>query len=61
MESNTIVKNIIRRNIVAVKVSDEAESIANIMDKYNLITIPVIDDESKLIGRITLDDVLSLV
>jgi magnesium transporter len=39
--------------------ADERE-VAEIFDKYNLLTLPVIDDEGKLTGAITADDVISL-
>jgi Mg/Co/Ni transporter MgtE len=34
--------------------------VAEIFDKYNLITLPVIDEHSKLVGVITSDDVISM-
>ena len=34
--------------------------VAEMFDKYNLITLPVIDDDGKLTGVITSDDVISL-
>ena len=34
--------------------------VAEIFDKYNLITLPVIDEHRKLVGVITSDDVISM-
>ena len=39
--------------------ADERE-VAEIFDKYNLLTLPVVDEEGKLTGAITADDVISL-
>jgi Mg/Co/Ni transporter MgtE len=36
------------------------KEVAEIFDKYNLLTLPVVDDEGKLTGVITSDDVISL-
>jgi magnesium transporter len=36
------------------------KDVAEMFDKYNLITLPVVDDEEKLVGIITADDVISL-
>ncbi len=42
----------------AVNVDDSVKDVAYMMDKYNLYTLPAIDDEGKLEGIITVDDVL---
>jgi magnesium transporter len=34
--------------------------VAEMFDKYNLLTLPVVDDEGKLAGIITADDIISL-
>ena len=60
-KKNTSIKNIINKNIISVKPSDTNESVANLMQKYNLVAIPVVDRKSRLIGRITVDDVIDIV
>jgi Mg/Co/Ni transporter MgtE len=40
--------------------SDSEKDVVELFDKYNLLTLPVIDDEGKLTGVITADDVISL-
>jgi Mg/Co/Ni transporter MgtE len=41
--------------------SDATENkVAELFDKYNLMTLPVIDDNNKLTGVITSDDVISM-
>ncbi|MCX6294620.1 MAG: magnesium transporter [Bacteroidetes bacterium] len=48
-------------NIYSIYVVDEdAEEVANIMDKYNLVVLPVIDALGRLVGRITVDDVVDV-
>ena len=42
----------------AVNVDDSVKDVAFMMDKYNLYTLPAIDDEGKIEGIITVDDVL---
>lgn len=39
----------------------EEEEVANIMDKYDLIELPVVDLDMKLLGRITIDDVVDFI
>ena len=60
-ETNTPIKEIIKTEIISVKATEDDEDIANIMNKYDLIVLPVVDKENKLIGRITIDDIMDVV
>ncbi len=60
-ESNTQIEKIVKKNIVSIKAMESREIVANTMNKYNLVVLPVIDDENKLIGRITADDVMEII
>jgi len=44
-----------------VNVNDTAEHVASIMQKYDLGAIPVVDKNQKLLGRITIDDIVDLI
>ncbi len=44
-----------------VNVNDPAEEVAQIMQKYDLEAIPVVDDEKHLLGRITIDDIVDFI
>lgn len=46
------------KNIISVKTSETPEQVAAMMEKYDLVTVPVVDYQNKLVGRITLDDVM---
>lgn len=52
------VKEIYNDEVVLVKVDAEGEEVAKVMDKYDLVVIPVIDEIGRLLGRITIDDVV---
>lgn len=45
----------------SVNVHDDAEDVARIMQKYDLEAIPVVDDEKRLLGRITIDDIVDVI
>ncbi|WP_052440474.1 magnesium transporter [Geobacter sp. OR-1] len=45
-------------NVKAVHVDSEPEEIYHLMTKYNLIAIPVLDNEEKMAGIVTVDDIL---
>ncbi|MFN5030628.1 MAG: magnesium transporter [Flavobacteriia bacterium] len=49
------------KNIISVKTSDSSEDVAKVMEKYDLVSVPVVDLQNKLVGRITLDDVVDVI
>lgn len=50
-----------KKNIISVKTSDSSEYVAKIMDKYDLVSLPVVDLQNKLVGRITIDDIVDII
>ncbi|MDF2435820.1 MAG: Magnesium transporter MgtE [Bacteroidota bacterium] len=54
------VSDIYDAKVISVKTNTDAEEVANIMDKYNLVVLPVVDALGRLVGRITVDDVLDV-
>ena len=60
IERATAIKDIIFTEIISVKATEDNEHVANIMNKYDLIALPVVDDLNRLIGRITIDDVMDV-
>tara|TARA_B100000809_G_scaffold22844_1_gene19989 strand:+ start:3417 stop:4766 length:1350 start_codon:yes stop_codon:yes gene_type:complete len=60
-ETNTPIKEIIKTEIISVKATEDDKDVANIMNKYDLIVLPVVDDMNRLIGRITIDDIMDVV
>ena len=60
-EDDTVVKNIMNRNFVSVHTNDDQEHVAEIIKKYNLIVLPVTDIENRLLGIITIDDIMDVV
>ena len=41
---------------MAVKPTTDREEVARLLAKYNLLAVPVVDDEQRLVGTITVDD-----
>ena len=56
----TFIKNIYNEKVFSVKANSDDEEVANIMEKYDLVVLPVVDDINRLIGRITIDDVVDV-
>ncbi len=49
------------KNIKYVKTYDTSEEVAEVMEKYDLVSVPVVDRQEKLVGRITIDDVVDVI
>jgi magnesium transporter len=59
--SNAKIRNIYNADVISVKTDTKSEEVANIMEKYDLVSLPVIDPIGRLIGRITIDDVVDII
>lgn len=57
----TKVKTIIEDDIIWVNTSTPGEEVAQIMEKYDLVAIPVVDSLGRLVGRITIDDIVDFI
>ncbi len=56
----TIIKDILEEDIRAILVDEDQEKAALLMKKYDLFSLPVVDNEGRLVGRITADDIIDV-
>lgn len=59
--SNAKIADVYVSDIHWVKASESTEEVASIMEKYDLVALPVVDNLHRLIGRITIDDVVDVI
>ena len=55
------VKSVYIPKVDYVSISEQGEEVAKLMAKYDLEAVPVVDDEKKLLGRITIDDIVDFI
>ena len=60
-KSTTAVSSIMDKDFVFVKPLVDQEEVAAIFKKYDLLSLPVIDDNGRVLGRIVVDDVVDVV
>ncbi len=60
-DGKTKVKNICDTDVISVKTDAESEEVAQVMEKYDLVALPVVDSIGRLKGRITIDDVVDVI
>jgi magnesium transporter len=58
--SEAKVRDLVQSDYVYVKAELDQEEVAKLISQYNLTTIPVVDDHMKLLGRITVDDIIDV-
>lgn len=54
------VEEIYDADVISIKASASSDEVAELFQKYDLVVIPVVDQLSRLIGRITVDDVVDV-
>lgn len=62
-KSGTVLKDIMLDDdqLVSVKTMDDQETVAEIVRKYDLLSVPVVDYENRLVGIITIDDIVDVI
>ncbi len=59
-EYETKIDGIMETDVLSVETNDDKEHVAQVMSKYDLSAIPVVDTENRMVGIITVDDVLDV-
>ena len=59
-ETNQLVKEIMDTNVIEVQTLEDQEDVSKMFDKYDLVAIPVVDKENRLVGIITIDDAIDV-
>lgn len=58
---NTPLKEIMTKEVISVRTETDQEEVARSVADYNLVAIPVIDHESRLVGVVTVDDIIDVI
>lgn len=57
----TPLKRIMAPDVISVRVDTDQEEVARQVASYNLLAVPVVDEENKLVGVVTVDDVIDVI
>ena len=57
----TMLKNIMSKQIHVVRPETDQEEVARIVSQYNFLAVPVVDSEDRLLGIVTVDDVVDII
>ena len=56
-----LIEDVMNKNFVSVNTNDDQEIVADLFKKYDFIVMPVVDHENRILGIITIDDVMDVV
>lgn len=56
----TQLKRIMADDVISARVGADQEEVARLVAEYNLLAVPIVDDERKLVGIVTVDDVIDV-
>jgi len=57
----TRLKSIMTTDVVSVRTDMDQEEVARIVARYNVLAVPVVDENNKLVGIVTVDDVIDII
>lgn len=60
-DDETPIEKLMETNVISVHTLDDRETVAEAVRKYDLMSIPVVDKEDRLVGIITVDDVVDVI
>ncbi|WP_316607058.1 magnesium transporter [uncultured Ruminococcus sp.] len=59
-DDDEVIENIMETNVISVNTLDDQEVVAQMFNKYNFLALPVVDQENRLVGIVTVDDAIDV-
>ncbi len=60
-KADALIRDIMEENVISVDTLMDQEEVAHMISKYDFSTIPVVDSEKRLVGIITVDDIIDII
>lgn len=60
-ESDDLIEDIMETNVISVNTHEDQEEVSAIMSKYDFLALPVVDTENRLVGIVTVDDIVDVI
>lgn len=60
-EEDCVISNIMEKNPICVNTMDDKEDVARALSKYDFLSLPVVDNENRLVGIVTVDDAIDVI
>jgi len=60
-DDNIIISDVMETNIITVNTHADKEEVANLLNKYDFLALPVVDIENCMVGIVTIDDAMDVI
>ena len=60
-DENAVVGDIMNEDVICAHTLDDQETVADLFKKYDLTVLPVVDNEHRLVGIVTIDDIVDII
>ena len=60
-DEDAIIGDIMETKVIAARTSDDQEDVAALFSRYDFLSLPVVDEENRLVGIITFDDIMQVI
>lgn len=60
-EKTDLISDIMHTSVVSAATADDKETVADLISKYDLLALPIVDSENRLVGIVTVDDALDVI
>lgn len=59
-DENAKIEDVMKRNLISVGTTEDQKTVANLFAKYDLTVLPVVDNEKRIVGIVTVDDAIDV-
>lgn len=59
--SGSVISEVMHKNVISARVDEDKEIVAERLSNYDFLAIPIVDEENRLVGIVTVDDVVDVV
>ncbi len=60
-DDSEVLEDIMEKNIIFAHTVDDQEDVAQLFARYDLLSLPVVDHENRLVGIVTVDDIVEVI
>ncbi|EDS77451.1 magnesium transporter [Clostridium massiliodielmoense] len=60
-DDDVVIEDIMEKKVIYAHTIDDQEKIAALFKKYDIVTMPIVDKECRLVGIVTIDDVVDII
>ncbi|MDI9484853.1 MAG: magnesium transporter [Bacillota bacterium] len=60
-DEETVIGDIMETKVISARTSDDQEDVAGLFSKYDFMSLPVVDEENRLVGIVTFDDIMQVI